>query len=274
VPTEIVNADSIQLYQGVDIGSAKPIPADRARVLHHLIDVVPVGDEITAADFVKRTKEVIESRWSSGIMVFLLVGGSGFYIKTLAEGMWTDGEPDDENRAKLGQLETEELRLRLAARDPHTAARLGRGDRYRIIRALDLLSRRPMGETLTDLTAEAAPDWSWAFAALSMDRESLEGRVRARLTQMLEAGWRSEVEALLKRTSPTWRPLQSIGYKEMVSVIQGQLSEKQFVERVSTRTLQLAKRQRTWFRGHAEWLQFADTELAHGYILERALTGW
>lgn len=257
--TELINADSIQLYRGFDIGSAKPTQDERARVPHHLIDVCAPEESFTAGDFVRQVDQAISDILRRGKRP-LIVGGTGFYLKALLHGLWDAPAADPALRVKLGRLPREELYARLEAIDAPSAHRITAGDPYRLIRALEIHALT--GKTPSEL--EQAPkvhQSAHAFRLIVVDRENaeLEARIRARAEQMLEQGWIEETRALL-REHPQARALGAVGYAQIVAHLRGEKPRGRelkpgaagLLDEVMLATRQLVKRQRTWFRGQAQ----------------------
>lgn len=253
-PTSILNCDSIQFFQGVDIGAAKPSPDDLARVTHFLIGHRPKGSEYTAGDFRRDALEILAQHKDC-----LAVGGSGFYIQALEKGMFEVPPVALEIRANLEaemrEQGPEKLHEELRARDPETAARIQPRDRYRILRALELL--RSSSETLTEMRARferERPPSPFAIhkIGLHVNRDQLRERVILRTKRMLEAGLIEEVEALRAEGLRDWAPLRSVGYKETQLFLDGEMTRSELETRIVTATLQLAKRQMTWFRRDPE----------------------
>lgn len=252
---EILNCDSIQFFKGVEIGAAKPPVTDLARVAHHLVSHLELGAEYTAGDFRRDAIRLIEARPKS----YVAVGGSGFYIQALEKGMYDVPAVAPEIRLNL-EREMEErgaapLHLELATRDPESAARIDKNDRYRILRALELLRSAPSGKTLSQMRAEfeaMKPPSPFESAAtkigLLFSRERLRERITVRTRQMLNAGFIEEVEDLRAKGLKDWPPLLSVGYREVQSFLDGELPQSELEPLIITSTMQLAKRQMTWFK--------------------------
>jgi tRNA dimethylallyltransferase len=266
---EILNCDSIQFFKGVDIGAAKPSSKDLARVPHHLVGHLELGAEYTAGDF---RRDALMRLKTSG-KNFVAVGGSGFYIQALEKGMYEVPPVAPEIRSRLESEMTEQgshvLHLELLARDPESGAKIDRNDRYRILRALELLRSEPTGKTLSQMRAEfeaAKPAVPFRLASrkigLTLSREKLRERITRRTRSMLEAGLIEEVESLRAQGLGSWAPLMSVGYKETQSFLDGTLSRTELAPLIITSTMQLAKRQMTWFKRDAsiQWFD-ADDQL-------------
>ncbi len=274
---EIVNADALQVYRGFDIGTAKPGPEERARVPHHLIDILEPHERYSAGEFARRAREAIVEIQVRG-RVPIVVGGSGLYLRALFDGLSPVPPGDPEVRRELRErLEIEglaPLREELIRLDPLTARRLGAGDTQRVLRALEvaLVSGRP----LSAWTAEQ-PFGTQGIAAvrvgLTLPRSILYDRIAGRVTRMLEAGWLDEVAALLRQEfSPTLPAFQAIGYRQLVRYLGGMLSLELAIADIERETRRFAKRQETWFRKEpaVAWFSAQDLERQIPGVLEHA----
>jgi len=269
---EIVSCDSLQVYRGLDIGSAKPGAAERAAVPHHLVDVADPEDGFSAATWAAAAAAAIEAILARGRLP-LVVGGTGLYLRALLHGLFEGPSRRPELRARLEALAARHgdarLHRLLQGTDPAAAARIPIRDRVRVVRALEVwfATGRPISEQ-QPAARPAIEGVEVLTLALSPPRERLREAVERRTAAMLEAGLLDEVAALLARgLPPDLRPLQAIGYREAVAVLRGELDRAELHGRIVTATLRYAKRQRTWFRhqARAEW--FEDPRQA----LERAL---
>lgn len=257
---EIVNADSLQVYQELNIGTAKPTPEERARVPHHLVDVVPVTEDFDAARFCELGRQVLAELHRRGVLP-LVVGGSGLYLRALLYGLFADGVKD---RAIRRQLQEEEARWGLAAlyeelrqADPETAARLHPHDACRIRRALEVI--RATGQKMSEHQRRhgfASSPYQLLKIGLSRPRPELYARIEARVETMLAQGFLQEVEYLLRRYPPDLKPLQSLGYRHLAAYLRQELSWEEAVALLKRDTRRYAKRQLTWFRADPEihWL--------------------
>lgn len=247
--TEIISADSMQIYRGMDIGTAKPSPEDMARVKHHMIDIVEPSKRFSAGEYLEMVKEIIGALHEQG-KVPLIVGGTGLYIKALTRGIFeapsADGELRknllDEERKKKGSLYN-----RLSELDPERAAQLEAGDLRRIVRALEviLLTGRRMSEMFVKDTRPLQAEF--IKIGLKRARSELYEIINRRVEEMFKRGLVEEVRRLLEK-SPSETPLQAIGYKETIGYLNGEMNYKELVEVVKKATRRYAKRQFTWFR--------------------------
>ncbi len=266
VGAEIVNADSLQLYREMDIGTAKPTPAERALVPHHLLNVADPLEPFDAARYCREGRAALASLQRRGVPP-LVVGGTGLYLKALLHGLFREGAPGGRLRAEL-RLELTDLGLprlyqRLTRLDPETAQRLHPHDTYRILRALEVIAAtgRPVSELWRAHRFQDCP-YRVLKLGLHLPRAELHARIEARVAVMLEEGWLTEVEGLLARYPPNLKPLQAIGYRHLSNYLLGRWSWEEALEWLRRDTRRYAKRQLTWFRADPEvqWFHPAETE--------------
>ena len=242
---ELVSADSMQVYRGMDVGTAKATPAERAEVPHHLLDVAEPEDDYSVARFQTDVAEVIAGVEARGRRA-LVVGGTGLYVQAVVNGLVLPGEWP----ALKAQLETqapEDLHRRLAQLDPLAASRIEPGNARRLVRALEVTlgSGRPFSSFGPGLGAYP-PSRRFRLAGLWLPRPVLAGRIEARYRQQLAAGFLDEVRDLRDRLSQTAR--QALGYKELLAHLAGDCTLEEAVAAAVSRTRELARRQRSWFR--------------------------
>ena len=248
---EIVNADSLQVYRELDIGTAKPTVAERARVPHHLIDVADPREPYDAARFCREGRAVLDELRRRGVPP-LVVGGTGLYLKALLGGLFAQGEPApgvrERVRQELASLGLPVLYRRLIHLDPATASRLNPHDTYRIVRALEVMAAtgKPLSEFIQAHRFQDAP-YEVLKLGLELDREELYRRIDLRVELMLEAGWLDEIEGLLERYPPDLKPLQALGYRHLINYLTGVWSWDEALTWLSRDTRRYAKRQLTWF---------------------------
>jgi len=253
---EVIAMDSMTLYRGMDIGTAKPTVAERRGVAHHLIDVLDPWESASVADYRGRALKTVAEIEGRGQRV-LFVGGTALYLKALLRGLF---EAPAADRALRESLEQDYVRLggaalhaRLAALDPVTARRLHPNDARRIVRALEVIAT--LGSPLSTLQAEhgtPAPASVPVFA-IERPRAELHTRINQRVDQMIRDGLVDEVRGLQAGTQPLGPVAgQGVGYREVIEHLEGRLSLEQAVEQIKARTRQFAKRQSTWFRGLTE----------------------
>jgi tRNA dimethylallyltransferase len=276
LPLEIVSVDSALVYRGMDIGTAKPTPAERAAVPHHLIDILDPAEAYSAARFAADAKALAADIRARGRLP-LLVGGTMLYVKALREGLHELPAADAAVRAALDAEAAERgwpaLHAELARVDPATAARLPPLDAQRIQRALEVW--RVSGRPLSDWHAQARPagaaaddaDAAWPVVSLEpRQRAWLHERIARRLAQMFEAGFVDEVRALRARGDlhPGLPSMRCVGYRQAWAYLDALEAGRadparwgRFVEEALAATRQLAKRQLTWLRGMADRLAIA-----------------
>jgi len=258
---EIVNADSVQVYRGLDIGSCKPTPEERARVPHHLVDVLDPDDPCDAGRFVRLADDAIADIRARGRRP-LVVGGTGLWFRALVHGLApvpaVQPAVRERLRAELDRLGPEGLHARLRAIDAEAAARISPRDPQRITRALEVFEAA--GQPLSALQAAhrfAERRYDALVLAVDWPREALYERIDRRVARMMAAGFLAEVDALLARgLSPDLRPLRSLGYAELLAHRRGAWPLDEAVARIAQGHRRYAKRQLTWFRGVPEtvWL--------------------
>lgn len=242
----IICCDSVQLYRGFDIGSAKPTVADRAVVPHYLYDVFEWNEACDAAMYAQLARQAINTiRLAERIPI--VVGGTGLYLRALLGDAWDLEVPSDSSlREELAKRSSEQLFSELQKFDPLRASQLHPNDRFRVIRALEI-------NKLTGHPVKARKPNTAQFQTIFMilvrpDRSILHGRINARTGAMLHCGFEREVKDLLDaRVDPDCKPMQSIGYKQVAAMIQGKLESSHVQEKISAATRQYAKRQMTWF---------------------------
>lgn len=275
---EIVNADALQVYRGLDIGTAKASLEDRQSVPHHLIDILDPWEPFSAGDFARRARSTIASIQARGRNA-IVVGGSGLYLRALFNGLSPMPRiPAEVRRAVQERCDTRGLERMfqiLEEIDPAVACRLAPSDRQRILRALEVFE------------ATGAPLSSWQSKApetepvpafklgLTLERAILYDRIQSRVRRMVMEGWLEEVEGLLESVNsvsgrkavsvpetdvPT--AFQAIGYRELTRHLSGEWTLQEAIDRIIVATRQYAKRQDTWFRREANvlWLDASSAE--------------
>jgi len=264
---EIVSCDSLQVYRGLDIGSAKATPAERAAVPHHLLDVVSPHDAFSAADYARLARAAIAGIGARGRLP-IVAGGSGLYLRALLHGLFEGPSRDDALRRRLEELaerfSDRRLHRLLARVDAAAAARTNPNDRVRIVRALEVywLTGRPI-TAHRGAGSRPLEGFKTFVLGLCPDRALLRAAVEARTRQMLEGGLLAEVETLLAAIGGAVpRPLAAIGYRQAVRVVRGELDLVQAERAIVTETMRFAKRQMTWFRHQAPrdvaWFETPD----------------
>ncbi len=244
---EIVSADAMMVYRGMDIGTAKPSAAERARVPHHLIDVVEPDEPFSVAAYVEHAEQAIADVLSRGKLPFV-VGGTGFYIRALSQGLPTVPEADAAVQAPLWERFEAEgldpLQQQLETLSPADAQRAQRNPR-KVIRALEVFERSGRLPSEFPFTE---PTFRYDKRVMLPSADDLTPRIEARIEAMFEAGLVDEVRALLARYPHQPTALQAIGYKEVVAYLHGEVGLDDAKAQITLATVQYAKRQRTWFR--------------------------
>jgi tRNA dimethylallyltransferase len=257
---EIVSCDSLQVYRLLDVGSAKPTRAELAEIPHHMIDVVDLDREFSAAEYSRLARSALGDIAARG-RTPLLVGGAGLYLRALLDGLFPG--PSRESLAdRYGDARIHRLLARI---DPRSAERIAPRDRVRVVRALEVywLTGRPIsawhggrGEPLTGFDA--------TLIGIAPPRDMLRARVERRARMMVESGLIEEVRGLLARGYPAdLRPLQAIGYREAVAFIEGRIEAESLVPAIVSATMKYAKRQMTWFRHQTDVVWHTDAESAY-----------
>jgi tRNA dimethylallyltransferase len=265
IGAEIVNADSLQVYREMDIGTAKPTREERALAPHHLIDVADPPESYDAARYCREGREVLADLQRRNVPP-LVVGGTGLYLRALLSGLFAEGEPAAGVRARLkGELKDlglPALYQRLLYLDPATADRLHPHDTYRIIRALEVMEATgtPLSEFINAHRFKDAP-YKVLKLGLALPREELYQRIETRVEVMLAQGWLEEVKGLLTRYPPDLKPLQALGYRHLINYLTGRWSWEEALTLLARDTRRYAKRQHTWFGSDKEIRWFAPDQI-------------
>ncbi len=262
---EIIGGDSIQVYRGFDIGTAKPGPEDRRGVPHHLIDIVGPEVQYTAADFVRDALEAARGIAARGRLP-IVAGGTGLYLKALADGLFPGPGRDPAVRAAL-EAEAREKGLealfrRLEAIDPEYARKIRGRDRVRIVRALEVhaATGRPISEHFRETRSPVAGRTVLRLG-LRLEREALCRRIEDRVERMFARGLVDEVRGLLERGVPeSAPPFRALGYSHVLRLLRGEIGRDEAVALTKIETRQYAKRQMTWFRKMAGVVWFSPED--------------
>ncbi len=259
---EVVSCDSMQVYRRMDIGTAKPTPAEMGRIRHHMLDVADPEEEFSVSRYCHMAVPIVEDILSRGKTV-IIAGGTGLYMDALIRGNDFAPAPSRQLREELEDQARREgmeaMLARLSQVDPESAGRLHLSDRKRILRALEVY--RQTGMTITEhnrRTQALPPRYRPVWLGLDFARrEELYRRVDSRVDRMLERGLLEEIRGLLDSgVSPGCTAMQAIGYKEFVLALQGRETVEEAAERVRRASRHYAKRQLTWFRRNSaiHWL--------------------
>jgi tRNA dimethylallyltransferase len=248
---ECVSADSMQVYRGMDIGTAKPSAEERRGVPHHMMDVAdPHGGAFTVADWLDGAREAIVAVHARGRHA-IVVGGTNLYVKALVEGMFEGPPGDPEVRAQLEALPTEILRRDLEYHDPIAASRIHPNDRRRTVRALEVWQLT--GRRISDLQRQwgdaprALPD-GMHLVGLEWPVELLNERINRRVHAMVAEGLEQEVMRLIAAGPLNRQAIEAVGYREVLRHFAHELSIEEAEEEIKVRTRQYARQQRTWLR--------------------------
>lgn len=273
---EIINADSIQVYRSLDIGSAKPTKEELAMVPHHLIGHLREGSSYTAGEFRRDVLNVIEKRSKAGVNKFYIVGGSGFYIKALINGLYQIPDVPEEIQNQVKSEDIKDLYEELKKVDPVAAEKISANDSYRIMRAVEVF--RATGEPFSsfkDKFKETDDKFPHKFIKIGLrtEKEKLRERVVARTHKMLQEGLIAEVKILLSNGLQDWDALASVGYKETVMFLNAQLTEDQLPQEIVKNTMALIKRQMTWFKKDQDmtWFDVFDPTEKIVQFMEEAM---
>jgi tRNA dimethylallyltransferase len=247
---QILSVDSMQVYRGMDIGTAKPTAAERTRIPHHLLDCVRPDELFSAARFVELAEQVIATARQRDDRL-IATGGTPLFFKALFEGLFAGPPADESIRRRLRDLDGRELHERLSAVDPPAAAKIHAADRKRLIRALEVheLTGQPISSLQSQWESDAPPRHPAVWIGLLWDKQALNSRINARVKQMIAAGWIEEVRGLLRQYPLLSKTAQeATGYGELIEHIQGLRGLEEAVEQIKIATRQLARRQMKWFR--------------------------
>lgn len=255
----IINCDSVQVYQHLEIGAAKATKEERARVPHYLIDYVAPPNEMTAGIYGRDFNECMKSL--SDDKPIFVVGGTGFYFMAIEKGMYPviPVPPEIQKQILVEMSEEggpEKLYQEMLDADPVYGAKIAKADHYRIGRALELIRSQKKSVTQIQADFEASrekfphdllkigPEW---------DRDSIRDRIAQRTAKMIDQGLIAEVQGLVDSgLDLSWAPLASVGYKETLAFIRGEITKEQLQEEITINTQQLAKKQKTWFQRDSE----------------------
>jgi tRNA dimethylallyltransferase len=262
---EIVNCDSVAMYREFDLGTAKPTASERARAPHHLLDCVAPTSHITAGDYARQARQVLDEIKTRGGLP-ILVGGTGLYLRVLLEGLFPGPQRSEELRERLRERAeacgSNYLHRILRRLDRAAADKIHANDTPKLIRAIEvcLASREKMTE-LWQRGREPLRGFRILRLGLDPNRQALYDRINGRAHKMFEAGLVEETRRLVEKYGESAGPLSSLGYKQAVQFIRGELTREQALQAAQQAHRNYAKRQMTWFRREPEvhWLHgFGD----------------
>ena len=270
---EIVSVDSMQVYRGMDVGTAKPTHAQRAEVAHHLIDLADPDEEFSVARFQRAASEVLAAIERRGHRA-LLVGGTGLYVRAVVDGLDVPGQWPEVRADLEAEADPAALHRRLAALDPTAAARTDSTNRRRIVRALEVTvgSGRPFSSFGPGLALH--PPSPFRMAGVWLPRPVVSRRIAERVAAMVQAGLPDEVRALALRPGGLSRTAgQALGYRELLDHQAGRCTMEEALDRAVGRTRAFARRQRMWFRRDPRitWYGAGDNPFA---VLPALLGDW
>jgi tRNA dimethylallyltransferase len=262
---EIVNCDSVAMYRDFEIGTAKPAIAERSRVPHHLLDCVDPAAYITAGEYARQARKVLEEIKTRGHLP-IVVGGTGLYLQALLEGLFSGPERSEELRDRLRKHAKNKGHLhRLLHRlDPAAAAKIHSNDTPKLIRAIEvcLASRKEMSEMWKE-GRDSLKGFRVLRLGLNPDRAALYERINQRAQQMFDTGLAEETGRMLEKYGNAAAPLSSLGYKQAVQLLRGEIDRDAAIDAAQQAHRNYAKRQMTWFRREPQvvWLAGFGDEL-------------
>jgi tRNA dimethylallyltransferase len=261
---EIVSCDALQIYRGMDIGTAKASAEERAGVPHHMLDLRNPDEDFSAGDYQRLAREALAGI-RSRTKIPIVAGGTGFYFRALTHGLFEGPGRSEHLRARMQQIVkrggTRRLHRALSRADPEAAGRMSPADFPRILRAYEvfLATGKPMSWWHAHGTA-ALEGFRWLKLALSWPRDRLYERIELRVGEMFSSGFVEEVETLIRRYPRESHAFKAIGYRQIISHLNGALSLEEAIDDTCRESRRYAKRQLTWFRADPEirWIDAAD----------------
>ncbi|NOY53214.1 MAG: tRNA (adenosine(37)-N6)-dimethylallyltransferase MiaA [Deltaproteobacteria bacterium] len=272
--TEIIGADSMQIYRYMDIGTGKPTKQERDRIQHHLVDFVHPSESYSVGKYRRKAGEIIDRMHAAG-RVPLVVGGTGLYIRVLTNGLFNGPEADPEIRNSLKVLAAKKgrnaLYNQLKTVDPKSACRIHPNDERRLIRALEVyrITGRPISELQEEQKANLESQYRFIFFGLTMSRNKLYPVIEKRIDKMIRQGLLDEVRGLLAMgVDKNAGSMQGLGYKEMIPVVIGKEKLRNAVDLLKKETRHFAKRQMTWFQTEKriEWIDTGSFRKPQGAL--------
>jgi len=267
---EIITVDSMQVYRGLDIGTAKPTAEEQRRVPHHLLDVCNLNEAFDAAQFVRRAQAAVAEIQSRG-RAPIFCGGTGLYFKAFLEGVGEAPPADARLRAELEALPLEKLLEELRERDPVTHEKIDRKNPRRVVRAVEVirLTGKPFSEQRAEWAIQNSKIKIQNCFCFTRSPADLHQRINVRVDEMFRLGLVDETRHLLKHgLAENKFAMQAIGYRQVVEHLRGERGLAETIELVKIKTRQFAKRQLTWFRrhGNCEWIELKAAETAADLI--------
>jgi tRNA dimethylallyltransferase len=270
---EIISCDALQIYRGMDIGTAKVSLAERSLVLHHMLDIRNPDEDFSSGDYQRLAREALREIRGRNRIPFV-VGGTGFYLRALIEGLFEGPSRSEDLRTRMCRIikrrGIRSLHHALQRVDPESAAKISEADASRIIRALEVyfISGKPMSWWQLQ-PRDALQDYRWLKIGVDIPREMLYRMINARVEEMYRSGFIDEVRDLLKKFPRECHAFKAIGYRQIAEHLEGKLNLEQAIEQTKIESRHYAKRQLTWFRSDPEiiWL---DGSLDAGALLEKS----
>ena len=253
---EIISADSMQIYEDMDIGTAKPTEEERRQAVHHLIDFVEPNKRYSVADFKSDADKTIKDILSRG-KTPIIVGGTGLYINSLIYNIeYKEDVCDLEYRATLEEKSLEELYQMAIKIDEKAIQKISKNDRKRIMRIIEIYHSTGKTKTQLELESRKELEYDYKVFILNLDRDKLYERINKRVDIMIEQGLIDEVKNLLKKYEQFPTALQGLGYKEVVEYLEEKITKEEMIEKVKQESRRYAKRQLTWFKTYKDaiWL--------------------
>lgn len=264
---EIISVDSMQVYCGLNIGTAKPSSQEQNEIQHHLIDVAQLSEAFDAAQFVSLAQQALKLIWKRG-RVPIFCGGTGLYFRALIEGLGESPPSDESLRDELALMPIESLVAELRIKDPEAAKQVDLKNSRRLLRAIEVirLTGRPYSEQRIGWNnVDKAPQ---NLFCISRDVDVLNQRIHKRVDEMFNQGLVEETQTLIKKGLRNNRnACQALGYRQVLDLLDGKLDLENVVHQVKTKTRQFAKRQRSWFRNQmkCKFLEWPDEENVNSF---------
>ena len=264
---EIISVDSMQVYCGLNIGTAKPSAQEQNEIQHHLIDVAQLSEAFDAAQFVSLAQQALKLIWKRG-RVPIFCGGTGLYFRALIEGLGESPPSDESLRDELALMPIESLVAELQIKDPEAAKQVDLKNPRRVLRAIEVirLTGRPYSEQRIGWNnVDKAPQ---NLFCISRDVDVLNQRIHKRVDEMFNQGLVEETQTLIKKGLRNNRnACQALGYRQVLDLLDGKLDLENVVQQVKTKTRQFAKRQRSWFRNQmkCKFLEWPDEENVNSF---------
>ena len=264
---EIISVDSMQVYCGLNIGTAKPSSQEQNEIQHHLIDVAQLSEAFDAAQFVSLAQQALKLIWKRG-RVPIFCGGTGLYFRALIEGLGESPPGDESLRDELAQMPIESLVTELSIKDPEAAKQVDLKNSRRLLRAIEVirLTGRPYSEQRIGWNnVDKAPQ---NLFCISREVDVLNQRIHKRVDEMFNQGLVEETQTLIKKGLRNNRnACQALGYRQVLDLLDGKLDLENVVQQVKTKTRQFAKRQRSWFRNQmkCKFLEWPDEENVNSF---------